>query len=498
MPVPSNSASTRPGLDPDVVLRLSGVGVLVVGDVMLDRYVAGTVERISPEAPVPVLLSATSRTLLGGAANVAANVCSLGAEVELAGLHGDDLGGDDLERLCADAGVRLTPGVRQPGAHTTVKQRVVAAGQQLLRIDDEKYQPATASTVATVVARVVELAEEGTLGAVVISDYAKGTITAEMARSVIDAARRHGIPVVVDPKGVDLERYAGATVMKPNLAEARRMCAADLERPERASVEQLAQVLFSRVAVDNLVISLAADGVALCARDRPTQRFSSIALEVADVSGAGDTMVAALATGLAAGLDLADAVELGNIAAGVACRHFGTAVISAEELSGEIARISLPAESPHIVTDWDRLARLVDLRRRAGARVVFANGCFDLVHGGHVALLEQARRLGDVLVVGLNSDASTRRLKGPTRPLQKEQDRLRVMAAIRFVDYVTVFGQDTPLDLIVAIRPDIIVKGGDYRPEDVVGGPEAAAWGGRVVIVPLLEGLSTTQLAGGR
>ncbi len=489
---------TRPGLDPDVVLRLAGATVLVVGDVMLDRYLSGAVERISPEAPVPVVLSAESHAVLGGAANVAANVGALGARVELAGLYGDDTDGDDLEQLCAEAGVQLTAGLRRTGHRTTVKQRVVAGGQQLLRIDTERYQPADGETLAAVLGRLTALAEQGTLGAVIVSDYAKGTVTADLARAVIEVARRHHVPVVVDPKGVDLERYAGATVLKPNLTEARKMCAADLDRPELASVDALARVLFAKVDVDSLVISLAADGVALCGRDKPTQHFSSIALEVADVSGAGDTMVAVLATALAAGLDRAEAVELGNIAAGVACRHFGTAVITADELSAEIARISLPAESPHIVSDWDRLARLLDLRRRAGARVVFANGCFDLLHSGHVALLEQARRLGDVLVVGLNSDDSTRRLKGPTRPLQKEQDRLRVMAAVRFVDYVSVFEQDTPLELILAIRPDVIVKGGDYRPEDVVGGTEAASWGGRVHIVALLDGLSTTALAGGR
>ncbi len=485
-------------LSPDVVLELAGTRVVVVGDLMLDKYLRGVVERISPEAPVPVIRTSGEHTVLGGAANVAANVCALGAEAVLMGLYGDDEAGGELRVLCERARVDLDDSLCIAAGQTTVKRRLVSGSQQLLRVDSEEYTPATSELVARVVSRVRFLHAQGNLDALVLSDYAKGTITAEMSRKVIATARSLDVPVIVDPKGVTFDHYSGATVIKPNLTEARRVVSATRDGAEHLPIGDLLRALHDRVHVEHLVVSLAADGLALSSQGATPQVFTSIAVEVSDVSGAGDTLVATVATALGARLPIETAVNLGNTAAGVACGHFGTAVISARELSSHIAVTSRPSESPHIVTDWSRLRALLELRRQSGERVVFANGCFDLLHAGHVSLLDKASCAGEVLVVGLNSDESTRRLKGPTRPLQGLDDRLRVMASVRFVDFVTSFEEDTPLELILAIRPDVIVKGGDYREEDVVGGAEAKEWSGRVLIVESVNGVSTTSLSGGR
>jgi D-beta-D-heptose 7-phosphate kinase/D-beta-D-heptose 1-phosphate adenosyltransferase len=486
----------RPELDlhPDVVLGFEGAAIFVLGDLMLDQYLAGSVERISPEAPVPVILAGKERTVLGGAANVAANIAALGGKATVCGLFGKDEAGENMASLCLDAGVTLDPTLRRPDLPTVVKQRIVSGSQQLLRIDREEWNPCTEPDVERVVQRVEQLAESG-LGGVVISDYAKGTITPAMSRAVIAAARKHGIPVVVDPKGTALDHYAGATVIKPNLAEAKKMIGWTADR-ESAGVEGITAALHELTEADNFVVSMAAEGVALAPRGQAVERFRTHAREVADVSGAGDTMIATMAAALANGLPTRVAVQLGNVAAGIACAKFGTALVRAAEIFDEIIQLTLPAESPHIVVDWQRLSRLVELRREAGARIVFANGCFDLLHRGHVSLLEEARAQGDVLVVGLNSDESVKRLKGPSRPLQTIDDRLKVMAAVRFVEYATVFEEDTPLELIKAIRPDVIVKGADYVEDDVVGGTEVKEWGGRVHLVGLVEGLSTTGLTG--
>jgi D-beta-D-heptose 7-phosphate kinase / D-beta-D-heptose 1-phosphate adenosyltransferase len=483
-------------LTPDVVLRLADTRAFVVGDLMVDHYVSGTVDRISPEAPVPVLRAGEEATVLGGAANVAANICGLGGQATLVGLLGKDEAGEQIVSMCADAGVQLDGVLRRPNQLTTVKKRIVAAGQQLIRIDSEERSAATAGDVEAVVGRLRELGASGQANVVVLSDYAKGTVTDAMAREVIDTARSLGLPVVVDPKGTDPSRYAGCTVLKPNIHEARAMAARVLTDASAAGVQDVCQALLDSVDTPHIVVSLAADGVVLATRDEPLRRFRSTALEVADVSGAGDTLVATIAAALGCGLSVAEAVELGNLSAGVSCAHFGTAVVTADQVATAVAAQDDPAESPHIVLDWRRLRSLVDLKRRHGGSLVFANGCFDLLHGGHVSLLEQARRQGDVLVVGLNSDASTRRLKGDGRPLQGVADRLRVMAAVRFVDYVTVFEEDTPLELILALQPDVIVKGADYSAEAVVGAREAEAWNGRVHIVDLTSGLSTTKLSG--
>jgi D-beta-D-heptose 7-phosphate kinase/D-beta-D-heptose 1-phosphate adenosyltransferase len=458
---------------------------------MLDCYISGTVERVSPEAPVLVLRAEEERATLGGAANVAANVAALGARVTLAGTYGTDQPGRDLEAMCIVAGVELLTELRREDVATILKQRVVSGTQQLMRIDWERPASPDVQKLDRLLARVSQMVGNGSITAVVLSDYAKGTVTSELATAVISAARAHDVPVITDPKNPRLEIYAGSTVIKPNLAEARAYAGL----PETADAADLARVIHAKTEVANVVVSMAHRGVGLFRVGQPARQTSSEVVEVADVSGAGDTMIAGIAAALGAGLGIETAVSLGNVAAGIACGHFGTAVVTAAEVLSRLGGDNLGSAEPRIVEDRAELRALLDTRQRAGQRIVFANGCFDLLHRGHVSLLQEARRQGDVLVVALNSDDSVRRLKGPTRPLQPLEDRLQLMAAVRFVDYVTAFEEDTPLELLLQLRPNVIVKGGDYAAEDVVGYHEAQVWGGTVHIANLLAGRSSTGLA---
>jgi D-beta-D-heptose 7-phosphate kinase / D-beta-D-heptose 1-phosphate adenosyltransferase len=455
------------------VLRLARARVFVAGDALLDVYLEGDVSRVSPEAPVPVLLETGSRRVLGGAANVAANVAALGGRATLAARVGDDPEGDDLRALCAERGID-TALVCEPGLPTPRKTRVVAAGfHQLARLDRERTDPLASDAQQ----RVLDAFATWDGGALVLADYAKGALPEPLTRRLVAAARRRAIPVVADPKAADLSRYAGATVIKPNRGEA--------QSAAQGHGGDLLDAVLRASGAENVVLSLSAEGVAVrgAAVDGTVERRSE-ALEVADVSGAGDTMVAVLAMGLAAGLELTRAVELANAAAGAVCGKPGTATVTPAELLDAVHGAS------KILRTHDDAAAVAHRLRAAGRRLVLANGCFDLLHAGHVRLLQHARSLGDALMVALNDDDSVRRLKGPGRPRQPLRDRLEILAALEAVDHVVAFAQDTPLELLRAVRPDVLVKGGDYRPEDVVG----AGVAGEVVIVPLLDGRSTTAL----
>jgi D-beta-D-heptose 7-phosphate kinase/D-beta-D-heptose 1-phosphate adenosyltransferase len=461
--------------------------VLVVGDVMLDTYVWGEVGRISPEAPVPVVRATHRSHQPGGAANVAMNIARLGANAEVIGFTG----GDESEALLAE-GLRAngiaTWFVVSEGFPTIAKQRILGGRQQMLRLDTERlgarakddYERLTAS----VLARLPEC------DAVVLSDYAKGALTPEVCRAVIDAARRLDVPVLVDPKSADFARYRGATTVCPNLGEL--AAAVHLDGRDLKALLDAAEELVAELDLEFLTATLGERGIALV---RPGNRFvaPAVARQVFDVSGAGDTVIAVLALCLASGLKAETAVELANVAAGIVVGKVGTVPVEKYELLAALApQIALHAEDK-VVTRED-LVRRVALWKANGERVVFTNGCFDLLHIGHITLLEQARRFGDKLIVAINSDASVRGLKGPSRPIVGETERARVLAALAAVDAVVVFGETTPLELIVAARPDVIVKGGDYAVETVVGAGEVQSWGGQVKIVPLVAGYSTTQL----
>lgn len=472
------------------MLAIREARVLVLGDAMIDEYVGGSADRISPEAPVPVVRRTGRREVPGGAANVAANIAALGATAVLVARIGEDDAGHRLRALCAQAGVDVGGCVTEPGVPTTCKTRVLAGYQQIVRIDDESLDQLGADAAERALAAVDAFLAERGPRAIVLADYAKGMLSDTLIAAVMERSAGAGVPVVVDPKDPNLRRYRGATVLKPNGVEAR---AALVTAPDDPA--ELAEAVRAAAAVDNVVLSLSEHGVVAVGRAfAQPLRLGSHVLRVADVSGAGDTMVSVLALGCAAGVDMARTVALANVAAGAVCGKLGTATLTASELLAAFHEQRVADSPEKWLADRDTVARICAAERADGRRVVFANGCFDILHAGHVRLLQAARGMGDVLLVALNGDESVRRLKGPTRPVSPLEDRVAVMSALGCVDFVCAFSEDTPLELILAAKPAVIVKGGDYHPDEVVGGREARAWGGQVAIIELLEGRSTTRL----
>jgi D-beta-D-heptose 7-phosphate kinase / D-beta-D-heptose 1-phosphate adenosyltransferase len=466
--------------------------LLVVGDVMLDKYVFGEVARISPEAPVPVVLATHHSEQPGGAGNVAMNLARLGAKACVVGFTG----GDENERLLvsrlAAEGIEAGFVVSQ-GFPTVTKLRILGGRQQMLRLDTERVGAHEQADYERLIAAVLEKLPG--CDAVVLSDYAKGVLSSEVCARVISAARAAGIPVLVDPKSEDFSRYRGATTICPNLGElaaAVHLSPRNLDGPDLKALLDAAEAMVPALDVEFLIATLSEKGIALV---RAGSRFVAPALarQVFDVSGAGDTVIAVLALSLASGLEPETAIELANVAAGIVVGKVGTVPVEKHELLAALApEIALHAEDK--LLSREDLQTRVALWRANGERVVFTNGCFDLLHVGHITLLEQAHRFGDRLVVAINSDASTRALKGPSRPIVGERERGRVLAALAAVDAVVVFNEATPLEIILALRPDVIVKGGDYVVDTVVGAREVLSWGGQVKIVPVVEGYSTTRL----
>ena len=465
----------------------SSAKVLVLGDIMLDRFVAGGAERISPEAPIAVLAVESERAMAGGAGNVARNIAALGGQVVLIGLVGDDAAGREI-RAWLDGESRITGElVTGEGRPTTQKVRYVANRQQLLRVDIEKRHPAEAEADALLALFVKHLPD---VGAVVLSDYGKGVLCDKLLARVITAARQAGKKVILDPKRSDMRSYDGVSVLTPNLAEAAR--ATHVAGESDAEAANSAETLLSQLpATGAVLITRGARGMTLLERGKTAQHFHATAHEVFDVSGAGDTVVAALALTLASGGGLPEGAELANIAAGLAVAKAGTATVSAGELSGALFSGRTDSIERKILSRA-ALEEQLALWRSQGRRVGFTNGCFDLIHPGHVALLAQARAACDRLVVGLNSDASVKRLKGESRPVQDENARAIVLASLASVDAVVLFAEDTPLELIRLTKPDVLVKGADYRAEQVVGGDFVKSYGGRVLLAELVLGQSTS------
>ncbi len=461
--------------------------LLVVGDVMLDKYIWGEVGRISPEAPVPVVRGIHQNDKPGGAANVAMNLARLGAQTVVAGFAG----GDESENLLA-ASLRsngIAPHfVLSEGFPTVTKTRILGGQQQMLRLDFERLGMRAQSDYDRLLETALALLPGS--HALVISDYAKGAITPEICQALIPAARKLGIPVLVDPKSPDYGHYHGATTICPNLSELAR--AAHLDSGDVDALLTAAESMVEALDIEFLTATLSEKGIALV---RPGNWFiaPAQARQVFDVSGAGDTVIAVLALCLASGLLPETAVQLANVAAGIVVGKVGTVPVEKHELLAALSpQIALHAEDR--VLTRDELMKRVALWKANGERVVFTNGCFDLLHFGHITVLEQARRCGDRLIVAINSDASVSCLKGPNRPIVSQGERARVLAALAAVDAVVIFGEPTPLELILAVQPDVIVKGGDYDAETVVGAREVQSWGGEVKIIPLVEGFSTTRL----
>jgi len=479
--------------DPDSALashlpRFAGCTVLVLGDVMLDRYVLGEVRRISPEAPIPVLHAQARRSVLGGAGNVAANIAALGARAVLIGVVGADAAATEVAQILGDVAGVTARLVAAPDRPTTVKTRFMSGAHQLLRLDEEVVLPVSAAIERQVLAAFAT-ALPG-VGAVVISDYAKGLLTDAVLAQAIALARAAGLTVVVDPKRTDLSAYLHAGVLTPNALELARATALPVGTDAEAA-EAGARVL-AQAAADAVLVKRSEKGLTLVTPHLPALHLPTRAREVADVSGAGDTVSAALGIMLACGAPLAEAALMANIAAGIAVGKPGTATVGQAELAEALHQRALAAIDGKIVDLDAALARIAGWRRQ-GLRIGFTNGCFDLIHPGHVHLLAHARAACDRLVVALNSDASVRRLKGPTRPVQSETARATVMASIASADLVILFEEDTPERLIRAIQPDLLFKGADYRPDQVVGADIVQAYGGQVVLIGLEQGYSTSE-----
>ncbi len=465
----------------------SRLKVLVVGDIMLDRYIHGEVERISPEAPVPILRHAQRFERAGGAANVAMNLAGLGCKTVLAGFWGDDTEQRELAAILERVGID-TVGVVSSSLPTISKTRIVGRMQQLLRLDIESREAPPRVETERLKERATELVSK--VNAVILSDYAKGALTTELCESVIRAARARGIPVLADPKTRDFSKYNGATTVCPNLGEL--SAATGISAHESEALLDAGQKLLAEHDLEYLTVTMSEKGITLLRRDG---RYHSPARarEVFDVSGAGDTVIATLTAGIAGGLKTETAVELANLAAGIVVGKSGTVPIAQHELIAELTP-SVEITAGEKILDLERVKRRVAEWRASGETIVFTNGCFDLLHVGHITLLEDCRKFGTKLVLGLNTDTSVCRLKGPTRPVVGQNERARVMAALAAVDAVVLFDEDTPLGLIRELKPNVLVKGGDYTVETVVGHEEVIAYGGRVEIVPTVEGFSTTNI----
>lgn len=483
-----------------LVLQMQSSRVFVVGDILLDCYIQGSVSRLSPEAPVPVVLEGERKYVLGGAANVAANIASMGAQAFLSGRVGEDPEAQLVQQQCTVLGINCEALIADARLPTIRKTRILAGYQQLVRIDREQVSPLSSDQEEKIVKDFSEFLRVGGNNALVLSDYGKGVLSHHLCRRLLEMARGAKVPVVTDPKSLDLSRYHGTTLIKPNLKEGRDLLRSlapglSLHHMEE-EVDAICDVVLREAGADGVVLSLSEHGVLLkSAESLEKIRFASRALQVADVSGAGDTMIAFLAMAIAARSSFKSATEIANTGAALVCAKLGTATLSAPEV------LQFLTSSPHHhATHSTKMIRNEDLQalsqtlKQNGRRVVFTNGCFDLLHMGHIDLLEKARMLGDVLVVGLNSDASIRRLKGPQRPVQTFESRAKVLAGLASVDFVVGFEEDTPLRLIDTLMPNTLVKGGDYTVESVVGAQRVLAAGGRVEIIPLVPGHSTSHL----
>lgn len=479
------SDSAQTDLAPLLVVldRCADVTVWVIGDLMLDEYVMGGVERVSPEAPVPVVRVRDTEHRLGGAANVARQVAALGAKVSLAGIIGADPAGDDLLRLCAASGIDTRGVVRSAQRRTTRKLRVLGHSQQLLRLDWEDCQPCAEENCA----QMLEALSGERPDAVILSDYAKGVLTPQFIAAI--AAQAGKAPVVVDPKSRDFTRYRGATTITPNLRELELAAGISLDPTNADAVAAAARPLILAAGLSSMVVTLSEHGMLIVPAEGPPISVPASRREVFDVTGAGDTAIAVLTLALAANASLHIAAKLANAAAGVSVGQVGAVAVDADSIRGELTA----APDAKVLSRAELAARAVSWRI-AGKRIVFTNGCYDLLHAGHLSLLHGAARLGDVLVLAINSDASVRRLKGPERPLVSQSERAALLAALACVDAVTIFDEDTPLEVIEAVRPDVLVKGADYRPDQVVGREVVEAHGGRVALVPLLPQKSTSAL----
>lgn len=457
--------------------------VLVVGDVMLDRYFWGQVDRISPESPVPVVNIKEKSFQLGGAGNVAANLAGLGVNTALLGCRGRDENGLQLSSLLKEKGIDdlIMAGDYCP---TITKTRIMAKNQQLMRLDEEKNLVLDAERQEKILSKIKD--NISAFGAIIVSDYGKGCCFPQLCQNLIKWAKENSIPVIIDPKGIDWTKYKGASCLTPNNLEFRRHL--HLEQVSVQELSRLARKVCQDLELDRILITRGPEGVLLVGKETAPFYIPAQAKEVFDVSGAGDTVIAGLTAHYLSSGDWKEASKIANTAAGIVVSKLGTQPIYKEELQQQVNG------SYGKVVSWQTAKNQIELWKRKGEKIVFTNGCFDLLHPGHIHLLHSAAEQGDRLVVGLNSDISVKKIKGKSRPILNQQDRSKLLSALECVDLVVLFEQETPIELICTLKPEILVKGADYRPEDVVGSEEIRKWGGSVALVPLLEEKSTTNV----
>jgi D-beta-D-heptose 7-phosphate kinase / D-beta-D-heptose 1-phosphate adenosyltransferase len=464
------------------------ISVMVIGDLMLDRYFWGKVSRISPEAPVPIVNIERKTCSLGGAGNVALNLITLGCKVELLGVIGNDLDGDELRQKVQSLGIDSKGLLSDPNRPTTVKTRIISDSQQMMRLDGEVSSFISEDTERDLLKASLERID--TVDVVILSDYAKGVLTDRFLSSFLEIANQKKIRVLIDPKRKDFSVYANAAGITPNRSESQNATSRPLVTD--LDFELAAKEFKDKYNFESVLITRSEQGMTLLSNSM-IWHFHTQAKQVFDISGAGDSVISVLAVGLAAGLSWPEATELANLGAGIAVQKVGTSPVTADELIQVLEQEGVSGVNSKVLV-IDELLRKIAAWRSEGKKIAFTNGCFDLLHVGHVMYLDKARNLADVLIVGLNSDASVRRLKGSLRPINIESDRARVLAALEPIDAVIVFGDDTPIDLITAIKPDILAKGADYREEDVVGAEFVRSYGGDIQLIPLVEGRSTTRV----
>ncbi|GLB31860.1 bifunctional protein HldE [Lacrimispora amygdalina] len=467
--------------------KFSEIKVLVLGDFMLDKYITGEVKRISPEAPVPVIEVKEKETYLGGAGNVINNITALGGHARIITCIGNDQAGDYLLDHMVGKGVDTRYVWKVEGERTIIKTRIVAKSQQFLRYDEEDIREIPEDYVNYVKQNMEEIFKD--INIVIISDYGKGNVSYKLAQAIIKEARSQNIPVIVDPKGKDYSKYTGATICTPNMSEFNAVVGVN----EIMNEEQIAikgKKLCEDINLRYVLVTRSEKGMSLIdGNDGKKQDLPAIAKEVVDVTGAGDTVISVFSLAMAVGYSLSDCCKLSNKAASIVISHFGAATTNIKE----IEQTGFHGTGSKIL-QWGQVQQVVRNLKKEGKKIVFTNGCFDLVHAGHIASFEQARALGDVLIVGLNSDTSIRIIKGDKRPIVTQENRVKLLSALTVIDYIIIFEQDTPKELIDLIIPDVLVKGKDWAGKEVVGQDVVEANGGVVELIDLEQGLSTTNV----
>ena len=476
-------------LSSDFVLsKFSNCRLLVVGDLMIDEYVWGDVDRISPEAPVQVVAVNDEDFTLGGSGNVVNNLIALGAEVSVLGVIGDGRDGDLLLSKLAELGSNTDGIIKEAGRPTTKKTRIIAEHQQVLRVDRETRMAVSRETFDA----MIKLAEEmvPNVDLVIISDYGKGLITRELIVKLTDLAEASGKLTIADPKGLDFTKYAGTSILTPNKKEA--SLASGMEITNQASLVAAGSVLLDKSGIEKLLITCGKDGMVFFEPGREPFTIHTRAREVYDVSGAGDTVIAVLGLGVAAGLPYKEAVTLANTAAGIVVGKVGTATVTRHELARALKKsLDLPASKNKSIRELAEICRKLRNDRK---RIVLTNGCFDLLHVGHIHLFSASKQLGDVLVVALDDDDSVRRIKGANRPVINAAERVGILSALDSVDYVVVFATGRLEEVIKSIRPDVLTKGSNYESEAVEGREIVEKFGGRVELIPITEDISSTRI----